>query len=125
MGRWGLAPTLAGLMLGWSGESHAVSTYVQAVILDPDTSLGRCLSAAEQAMTLQGLNIQGSTSGDAFVWANDLETQRLYFVYCLVDQNVAVLSGSAPDDDSVDEIGAELSAMRIRFRAAIGMKPTR
>ena len=125
MGRWGLAPTLAGLMLGWSGESQAVSTYVEVVILDPGTSLDQCLAAAEQAVAGQGLNRQEGTSSGDIVWANDQATRRLYYVFCLTDQNVAVFSGSAPDDDSVDQIGTELSALRARFQAAIELKSAR
>lgn len=123
MRRWSLASVTAGFMLAWSSTGHAVSTYVEAVILSPGTNLNRCLAAADQAMAGQGLSrLQGTNS---VAWAEDLTNERLYYVFCLTDQNVAVFSGSAPDTDSVNPIGAELEGIMARFQAAIGMKPTR
>ena len=123
MRRWCLASVAAGFMLAWSGTSHAVSTYVEAVILAPGTSLNRCLVAADQAMTGQGLSLLEGTNSVA--WAEDLFNERLYFVFCLTNQNVAVVSGSAPDTDSVNPIGATLEGIMSRFQAAMGVKPTR
>ena len=123
MRRMGPASVAAGVMLAWSSASHAVSTYVEAVILPPGTGLNRCLAAADQAMAGQGLSPLESTNSVA--WAEDLSNQRLYFVFCLTEQDVAVFSGSAPDSDSVNPIGMELERIMARFRAAVGMKPTR
>ena len=110
-------------MLVWSGTGHAVSTYVEAVILNPGTSLNRCLTAADQAMAGQGLSRLEGTNNVA--WAEDLMNERLYYVFCLTDQNVAVFSGSAPDTASVNPIGDALQAIMTRFQTAMGMKPIR
>ena len=122
MGRHVLASVLAASVLAWSSASQAVSTYVEAVTLDPGTDLYRCLSAAEQAMAGHGLSLLPGTNSVA--WSEDQLNERLYYVFCLTDNDVAVFSGSAPDRLSVDAIGLELESLMARFRAAIGMKPT-
>jgi hypothetical protein len=104
----------AALAAGIAGQAAATGISMNNEALQPGTTLGVCMARAAAAIGQAGIRPLNPTTSAAW---GELDGGRIFTIYCLPQNNVAIVVGAG---NRFEDVQNEVNRLRDAFRGGTG-----